>query len=146
MPCSPGRSISRTWASLCLVQQPRCRQHSRARFAFPAVGLLAVRSPGGLSLEEPSAQMLGLLGDAVAAPALGLSPGEGSRCRAAGAHSPVPCSLPQEVRAWQGENSLLQRALEETAQGGEEEEEEDKMKKSQVKHHGPGWQHVQPLK
>lgn len=90
--------------------------------------------------------MLGLLGDAVAAPALGLSPGEGSRCRAAGAHSPIPCSLLQEVRAWQGENSLLQRALEETAQGGEEEEEEDKMKKSQVKHHGPGWQHVQPLK
>ncbi|XP_021270577.1 epsin-3 isoform X2 [Numida meleagris] len=37
----------------------------------------------------------------------------------------------KEVRAWQGENSLLQRALEETAQGGEEEEEEDKMKKSQ---------------
>ncbi|XP_065591576.1 epsin-3 isoform X2 [Cyrtonyx montezumae] len=37
----------------------------------------------------------------------------------------------KEVRAWQGENSLLQRALEETAPGGEEEEEEDKMKKSQ---------------
>ncbi|XP_042720925.1 epsin-3 isoform X3 [Lagopus leucura] len=37
----------------------------------------------------------------------------------------------KEVRAWQGENSLLQRALEETAQGGEEEQEEDKMKKSQ---------------
>ncbi|NXL41232.1 EPN3 protein, partial [Podilymbus podiceps] len=37
----------------------------------------------------------------------------------------------KEVRAWQGENSLLQRATEETAQGGEEEEEEDKMKKSQ---------------
>uniref|UniRef100_A0A8C9LE55 ENTH domain-containing protein n=1 Tax=Pavo cristatus TaxID=9049 RepID=A0A8C9LE55_PAVCR len=37
----------------------------------------------------------------------------------------------KEVRAWQGENSLLQRALEETAQGGEEEEEDDKMKKSQ---------------
>ncbi|XP_067164229.1 epsin-3 isoform X3 [Apteryx mantelli] len=37
----------------------------------------------------------------------------------------------KEVRAWQGENSLLQRALEETTQGGEEEEEEDKMKKSQ---------------
>ncbi|KAM9177562.1 epsin-3 isoform 2-T2 [Mergus octosetaceus] len=37
----------------------------------------------------------------------------------------------KEVRAWQGENSLLQRALEETAQCGEEEEEEDKMKKSQ---------------
>ncbi|NXA36019.1 EPN3 protein, partial [Eudromia elegans] len=36
----------------------------------------------------------------------------------------------KEVRAWQGENSLLQRALEETAPGGEEEEEE-KMKKSQ---------------
>ncbi|NXJ88318.1 EPN3 protein, partial [Corythaixoides concolor] len=37
----------------------------------------------------------------------------------------------KEVRAWQGENSLVQRAMEETAQGGEEEEEEDKMKKSQ---------------
>ncbi|KAM6193858.1 epsin-3 isoform 2-T2 [Sarcoramphus papa] len=37
----------------------------------------------------------------------------------------------KEVRAWQGENSLLQRAMEETAQGREEEEEEDKMKKSQ---------------
>nr|XP_009677334.1 PREDICTED: epsin-3-like [Struthio camelus australis] len=37
----------------------------------------------------------------------------------------------KEVRAWQGENSLLQRALEETAPGREEEEEEDKMKKSQ---------------
>uniref|UniRef100_A0A8C4XM18 Epsin 3 n=1 Tax=Falco tinnunculus TaxID=100819 RepID=A0A8C4XM18_FALTI len=37
----------------------------------------------------------------------------------------------KEVRAWQGENSLLQRATEETAQGREEEEEEDKMKKSQ---------------
>uniref|UniRef100_A0A8C8AJB4 Epsin 3 n=1 Tax=Otus sunia TaxID=257818 RepID=A0A8C8AJB4_9STRI len=37
----------------------------------------------------------------------------------------------KEVRAWQGENSLLQRAVEETAQGREEEEEEDKMKKSQ---------------
>ncbi|NXL56574.1 EPN3 protein, partial [Chordeiles acutipennis] len=37
----------------------------------------------------------------------------------------------KEVRAWQGENSLLQRPPEETAQGTEEEEEEDKMKKSQ---------------
>ncbi|KAM6049893.1 epsin-3 isoform 2-T4 [Theristicus caerulescens] len=37
----------------------------------------------------------------------------------------------KEVRAWQGENSLLQKAVEETAQGREEEEEEDKMKKSQ---------------
>ncbi|NWS76760.1 EPN3 protein, partial [Crotophaga sulcirostris] len=37
----------------------------------------------------------------------------------------------KEVRAWQGENSLLQRPAEEPAQGGEEEEEEDKMKKSQ---------------
>ncbi|KAM6245372.1 epsin-3 isoform 2-T3 [Porphyrio hochstetteri] len=37
----------------------------------------------------------------------------------------------KEVKAWQGENSLLQRAAEETAQGKEEEEEEDKMKKSQ---------------
>ncbi|NXX77433.1 EPN3 protein, partial [Urocolius indicus] len=37
----------------------------------------------------------------------------------------------KEVRAWQGENSLLQRAAEETAEGREEEEEEDKMKKSQ---------------
>ncbi|KAM6050344.1 epsin-3 isoform 2-T2 [Chlamydotis macqueenii] len=37
----------------------------------------------------------------------------------------------KEVRAWQGENALLQRAVEETAQGKEEEEEEDKMKKSQ---------------
>ncbi|KAM6240528.1 epsin-3 isoform 2-T5 [Spheniscus humboldti] len=37
----------------------------------------------------------------------------------------------KEVRAWQGENSVLQRAIEETAQGREEEEEEDKMKKSQ---------------
>ncbi|KAM9281653.1 epsin-3 isoform 2-T2 [Morus bassanus] len=37
----------------------------------------------------------------------------------------------KEVRAWQGEHSLLQRATEETAQGREEEEEEDKMKKSQ---------------
>ncbi|NXI55053.1 EPN3 protein, partial [Chloroceryle aenea] len=37
----------------------------------------------------------------------------------------------KEVRAWQGENSLLQRGTEETAQGREEEQEEDKMKKSQ---------------
>ncbi|NXH09838.1 EPN3 protein, partial [Bucco capensis] len=37
----------------------------------------------------------------------------------------------KEVRAWQGENSLMQGATEETAQGREEEEEEDKMKKSQ---------------
>ncbi|XP_051490598.1 epsin-3 isoform X2 [Apus apus] len=37
----------------------------------------------------------------------------------------------KEVRTWQGENSLLQRAVEESAQGGEEEEEEEKMKKSQ---------------
>ncbi|XP_033923379.1 epsin-3 isoform X4 [Melopsittacus undulatus] len=37
----------------------------------------------------------------------------------------------KEVRAWQGENSLVQRGGEETAQGREEEEEEDKMKKSQ---------------
>ncbi|NXT53228.1 EPN3 protein, partial [Pluvianellus socialis] len=37
----------------------------------------------------------------------------------------------KEVRAWQGENSLMQRAVEETAPGREEEEEEDKMKKSQ---------------
>ncbi|KAM6111131.1 LOW QUALITY PROTEIN: epsin-3 [Pterocles gutturalis] len=36
----------------------------------------------------------------------------------------------KEVRAWQGESSLLQRARE-TAPGREEEEEEDKMKKSQ---------------
>ncbi|XP_042308740.1 epsin-3 isoform X2 [Sceloporus undulatus] len=37
----------------------------------------------------------------------------------------------KEVRAWQGENSLLQRALEESHLGAEEEEEEDKTKKSQ---------------
>ncbi|NXG69242.1 EPN3 protein, partial [Baryphthengus martii] len=37
----------------------------------------------------------------------------------------------KEVKAWQGENSLLQKGTEETAQGREEEEEEDKMKKSQ---------------
>ncbi|NWR31857.1 EPN3 protein, partial [Tachuris rubrigastra] len=37
----------------------------------------------------------------------------------------------KEVRTWQGENSLQQRAVEETAQGREEEQEEDKMKKSQ---------------
>nr|XP_060620745.1 epsin-3 isoform X2 [Anolis sagrei ordinatus] len=37
----------------------------------------------------------------------------------------------KEVRAWQGENSLLQRALEESNLGAEEEEEEEKTKKSQ---------------
>ncbi|NXJ74781.1 EPN3 protein, partial [Trogon melanurus] len=37
----------------------------------------------------------------------------------------------KEVRTWQGENSLMQRTTEETAQGREEEEEEEKMKKSQ---------------
>ncbi|NWR66289.1 EPN3 protein, partial [Bucorvus abyssinicus] len=37
----------------------------------------------------------------------------------------------KEVRSWQGENSLLQKATEDTAQGREEEEEGDKMKKSQ---------------
>ncbi|NWI89605.1 EPN3 protein, partial [Pitta sordida] len=37
----------------------------------------------------------------------------------------------KEVRTWQGENSLQQRAVEQTAQGREEEQEEDKMKKSQ---------------
>ncbi|NXM72376.1 EPN3 protein, partial [Serilophus lunatus] len=37
----------------------------------------------------------------------------------------------KEVRTWQGENSLQQRPVEETAQGREEEQEEDKMKKSQ---------------
>ncbi|NWI58560.1 EPN3 protein, partial [Calyptomena viridis] len=37
----------------------------------------------------------------------------------------------KEVRTWQGENSLQQRAVEETAQAREEEQEEDKMKKSQ---------------
>ncbi|OPJ88658.1 epsin-3 isoform X2 [Patagioenas fasciata] len=37
----------------------------------------------------------------------------------------------KEVRTWQGENSLMQRAMEETAPGREEEEEEEKMKKSQ---------------
>ncbi|XP_064890933.1 epsin-3 isoform X3 [Columba livia] len=37
----------------------------------------------------------------------------------------------KEVRTWQGENSLMQRAMEETASGREEEEEEGKMKKSQ---------------
>lgn len=47
------------------------------------------------------------------------------------------------MRAWQGENSLLQRAMEETAQGREEEEEEDKMKKSQVQHWGTGGPHSQ---
>nr|XP_056721529.1 epsin-3 isoform X2 [Euleptes europaea] len=36
----------------------------------------------------------------------------------------------KEVRAWQGENSLLQKALEESNLGAEEEED-DKMKKSQ---------------
>lgn len=86
--------------------------------------------------------MLGLSGDAVAAPAPGLSPGGGVGWGAPARSRPRPLS-PQEVRAWQGENSLLQRALEETAQGGEEEEEEDKMKKSQVKHQGPGWLHMQ---
>ncbi|XP_034960264.1 epsin-3 isoform X6 [Zootoca vivipara] len=37
----------------------------------------------------------------------------------------------KEVRAWQGENSLLQRALEESHQGVEEEGEGEKTKKSQ---------------
>ncbi|XP_077184062.1 epsin-3 isoform X5 [Paroedura picta] len=37
----------------------------------------------------------------------------------------------KEVRAWQGENSLLQKALEESNLGAEEEDENDKMKKSQ---------------
>ncbi|NWV67933.1 EPN3 protein, partial [Malurus elegans] len=37
----------------------------------------------------------------------------------------------KEVRTWQGENSLQQRPVEETAPGREEEQEEDKMKKSQ---------------
>ncbi|XP_019373120.1 PREDICTED: epsin-3 isoform X2 [Gavialis gangeticus] len=37
----------------------------------------------------------------------------------------------KEVRAWQGENSLLQKTLEETQPGVEEEEEEDKLKNSQ---------------
>ncbi|XP_078242215.1 epsin-3 isoform X12 [Pogona vitticeps] len=37
----------------------------------------------------------------------------------------------KEVRAWQGENSLLQRALEESHLGTEEEEEEERTKKSQ---------------
>ncbi|XP_015266221.1 PREDICTED: epsin-3 isoform X2 [Gekko japonicus] len=37
----------------------------------------------------------------------------------------------KEVRAWQGENSLLQKALEESNLGTEEEDENDKMKKSQ---------------
>ncbi|XP_053157698.1 epsin-3 isoform X2 [Hemicordylus capensis] len=37
----------------------------------------------------------------------------------------------KEVRAWQGENSLLQRALEESHLSAEDEEEEDKTKKSQ---------------
>ncbi|XP_025054978.1 epsin-3 isoform X8 [Alligator sinensis] len=35
------------------------------------------------------------------------------------------------LRAWQGENSLLQKTLEETQPGVEEEEEEDKLKTSQ---------------
>lgn len=38
------------------------------------------------------------------------------------------------MRTWQGENSLQQRPLEETAPGRDEEQEEDKMKKSQVQH------------
>lgn len=44
------------------------------------------------------------------------------------------------MRAWQGENSLLQKTLEETQPGVEEEEEEDKLKTSQVKSgsEGPG--------
>ncbi|NXJ70317.1 EPN3 protein, partial [Rostratula benghalensis] len=37
----------------------------------------------------------------------------------------------KEVRAWQGENSLMQRTAEEPAQGRGEEEEDEKMKKSQ---------------
>lgn len=41
---------------------------------------------------------------------------------------------PQEVRTWQGENSLQQRPVEETAPARDEEQEEDKMKKSQVQH------------
>lgn len=45
---------------------------------------------------------------------------------------PMPCPFGlQEVRAWQGENSLLQRALEESHLGAEEEE--DKVKKTQVR-------------
>ncbi|NXY64587.1 EPN3 protein, partial [Callaeas wilsoni] len=37
----------------------------------------------------------------------------------------------KEVKTWQGENSLQQRPVEETAPGRDEEQEEDKMKKSQ---------------
>ncbi|NXD28688.1 EPN3 protein, partial [Spelaeornis formosus] len=37
----------------------------------------------------------------------------------------------KDVRTWQGENSIQQRPVEETAPGRDEEQEEDKMKKSQ---------------
>ncbi|XP_064006534.1 epsin-3 isoform X2 [Pogoniulus pusillus] len=37
----------------------------------------------------------------------------------------------KEVRAWQGENSMMQKPMEETSQSREEEEEEEKIKKSQ---------------
>jgi len=141
VPRSPGRSSLLALGLLSGAPEPKTPPCSGACFTFCALGCLLSALPAGSAPGQPSARVLALLGMRWQL-----------RCwvcllrrcwlQGCSAHGPRPLSL-QEVRAWQGENSLLQRAVEETAPGKEEEEEEDKMKKSQVQHWGPGWSHSQ---
>lgn len=92
VPCSPGCSSFLTLGLLSGAPEPKMPPFSAACFAFAALGCLLSALPAGSAPEEPSARMLGLFGDAVAAPVLSLSPGEGAGCRVAEFMDPVPCA------------------------------------------------------
>uniref|UniRef100_A0A8C0FGF0 Epsin 3 n=1 Tax=Bubo bubo TaxID=30461 RepID=A0A8C0FGF0_BUBBB len=91
VPRSPGRSSLLALGLFSGALEPETPPRSSACFAFTALGSLLSALPGGSAPEEPSARMLGLFGDALAAPVLGLSPGEGAGGRAAELMGPVPC-------------------------------------------------------
>lgn len=91
VPRSPGHFSLLALGLLSGVLEPKTLPHSGTRFAFAAPGCLLSALPVGSAPEELSARMLGLFGDAVAAPVLGLSPGEGAGCSVAELMGSVPC-------------------------------------------------------
>lgn len=140
-PRSPGCSSPCTWASLWGAGAPNAAS-LWCLLCFHCSGLSAELSPNGPgprgAVYSDAGTFRGCAGSSCAGSV------SWRRCWLPGcwAHGSCPLS-PQEVRTWQGENSLMQRTMEETAPSREEEEEEDKMKKSQVQHGGTGGPHSQ---
>lgn len=90
VPRSPGHSSLLALGLLSGAPEPETLPGFGVCFAFTALGFLLSTLLGGSAPEEPSAWMLGLFGNVVAAPVLGLSPG-GAGCRVAELTGPVPC-------------------------------------------------------